>query len=650
MSHLPAPMLDPLQHFARWRQTCAEGLSVWLTGLLEENLCAARGEAQLEDVIAKLREDRFTVAIVAEQSRGKSELINALLFTEHGRRIVPSGAGRTTMCPTEFFCDLQQAPYIELLPIETRTRPEGIHELRRNAAVWERYELDPHNAQALAQSLQRVGETQSVALEEAQRLGLADESESPAWVDIPRWRHARVNLHHPLLATGLTVLDTPGLNALGNEPELTYAVLPTVDAVLFLLAADVGVTRSDKHAWDRYLGHIPNLAKCVVLNKIDGMWDELKSDLEIRASIARQAEQCAKALEIPMTQVFPLSALKGLQARISGDSALLSKSRLNDLEAALTQGLLVSRKTMLADRARSVVVDLFQEAQAHIEGKLRQAMEQRRELEKLTENTTNESLLQTQFQGERAQFEVEGKLILSLRKVIHTHTHRIFELLLPQGVDLSFGLLAQAAQQNSPIEVEKALPQALRDAQTRFIQARAQADAAVMVLRNARNMNGLKIARPKRLAIDDAIDEIERLSSTVDLDLPILPFFTASQRKRVARTITALSDRIKTLAENATQDAELWLHSLVTPLERTLRDRQSAIRKRAEVLQRMGDAQSSLGEHRVGLDALVKQEAARHEELLDRARAVQAVLALPSTPPSPIEQASAPSTPSASNP
>ncbi len=628
MNHLSAPMLDPLQNFARWRVSCAEGLTQWLNWLLDEDLCAARDEAQLQEVIAKLHEERFTVAIVAELSRGKSELINALLFTEHGRRIVPSGAGRTTMCPTEFFCDLQTAPYIELLPIETRASPEGISDLRRKPIAWERFALNTQDADVLAQNLLRVGETQTVELEVAQQLGLADENETSTLIDIPRWRHARVNLHHPLLATGLTVLDTPGLNALGNEPELTYAVLPTADAVLFLLAADVGVTRSDKDAWTRFLGHIPNAAKWVILNKIDGMWDELKSDLEVRTGISRQAEQCAKALEVPVTQVFPLSALKGLHARINGDEAMLSKSRLGALEITLTQGLLNNRKTLLADRARSVVVDIFQEAQAHIEGKLRQAMEQRQELEKLNGSTINEATLNAQFQAERAQFETEGKLILSLRKVVTAHTNRIFELLLPQGTGLYFAPLLEAAEKSTPSEVQKLLPQALNDAQARFIQARAESDAAVMVLRNARNLNGLKASRPKRLALDEAISELERLKSKVDLDLPILPFFTALQRKRVQRTIAALADRIKTLAEDSTKDAELWLYSLVTPLERTLRDRQAAIRKRAETLQRMGDAQSSLGEHIVGLDAVIKQETARHEDMLQRARAVQVVLSI----------------------
>ena len=50
-------------------------------------------------------------------------------------------------------------------------------------------------------------------------------------VEIPMWRHALISFPHPLLKEGLTIVDTPGLNALGNEPELTINMLPNAQAV-----------------------------------------------------------------------------------------------------------------------------------------------------------------------------------------------------------------------------------------------------------------------------------------------------------------------------------------------------------------------------------------------------------------------------------
>ena len=49
--------------------------------------------------------DGITLAFAGEFSRGKTELINALFFADYGQRMLPSQAGRTTMCPTEIFFD-----------------------------------------------------------------------------------------------------------------------------------------------------------------------------------------------------------------------------------------------------------------------------------------------------------------------------------------------------------------------------------------------------------------------------------------------------------------------------------------------------------------------------------------------------------------
>ena len=96
-------------------------------------------------------------------------------------------------------------------------------------------------------------------------------------VEIPAWRHAMISYPHPLLKSGLIVLDTPGLNALGTEPELTLSMIPNAHAVLFLLAMDTGVTKSDLEVWQKYVQPAAT-RRIAVLNKIDLMWDELKTD------------------------------------------------------------------------------------------------------------------------------------------------------------------------------------------------------------------------------------------------------------------------------------------------------------------------------------------------------------------------------------
>jgi hypothetical protein len=111
------------QHFAaysEWRASSRSRLGSFSGWLVENELTDAQTDRRIVRLLEKLREDRLHVAFVAEFSRGKSELINAIFFAGYGNRILPSTAGRTTMCPTELMFDASKPPAIELLPIESR--------------------------------------------------------------------------------------------------------------------------------------------------------------------------------------------------------------------------------------------------------------------------------------------------------------------------------------------------------------------------------------------------------------------------------------------------------------------------------------------------------------------------------------------------
>ena len=97
------------------------------------DLMDAAVEERLQRLEEQVRSDKVTVAFVAEFSRGKSELINAIFFAGYGRRIMPASAGRTTMCPTELGYENGTAPSLRLLPIDTRMQSLGLAEWRLRA-------------------------------------------------------------------------------------------------------------------------------------------------------------------------------------------------------------------------------------------------------------------------------------------------------------------------------------------------------------------------------------------------------------------------------------------------------------------------------------------------------------------------------------
>ena len=98
------------------------GIQCYKTWLDANGYADIQQSLRIYDLIESLRNDRMTLAFLAEFSRGKTELINAMFFSDFKQRLLPSNVGRTTMCPTEIFYDAGEEPYLRLLPIETRNR------------------------------------------------------------------------------------------------------------------------------------------------------------------------------------------------------------------------------------------------------------------------------------------------------------------------------------------------------------------------------------------------------------------------------------------------------------------------------------------------------------------------------------------------
>ncbi|HET9645070.1 MAG TPA: dynamin family protein, partial [Burkholderiaceae bacterium] len=279
-----APMLtslaSSLDDLAGWRTALARQLIDFSRFLGEHELLDSSADDIVAGVRDRLSSDKLVVAFVAEFSRGKSELINAIFFADTRRRVLPATPGRTTMCTVELGWDSDDPPQLQLLPISTRLDGLTLGELRNRVDLWKTVPFDPSSPDKLAQALTEVMQVEYVPVAEARALGFWNDErpednpplDAEGRVEIPAWRHARINYPHPLLKRGLVVLDTPGLNAIGAEAELTLGLLPTAHATVFVLAADTGVTKSDLTVWREHLSD-DSLARYVVLNKIDTLRD-----------------------------------------------------------------------------------------------------------------------------------------------------------------------------------------------------------------------------------------------------------------------------------------------------------------------------------------------------------------------------------------
>lgn len=375
--------------YVTWKRDLVREITRYRSWLVQHRLSSEAVDARLDRALKLLRTDHITLAFVGEFSRGKTELINSLFFSGYGKRILPSRAGRTTMCPTELFFDPRaERSYIRLLPIESRLDDTGIAQLKRHPQAWRDITLDPDNPDAMVEAFNQVASTRSMPMEQAIALGFPpdslEHSETVGEVMVPAWRHALVNFDHPLLRQGLRILDTPGLNALGSEPELTLSMLPNAQAVIFLLSADAGVTASDMDIWQQHIHQLNDGDRqrlFAVLNKIDVLWDDVCGDVFVNDAIQRMQSSTAQQLGIAVTDVLPLSAKQALLARIRGDQALLERSRLLALEQLLCERILGQKERLLDQQVVRQVLALLENSQHILTQRLAKVHEQRKLLD-----------------------------------------------------------------------------------------------------------------------------------------------------------------------------------------------------------------------------------------------------------------------------
>ena len=596
-----------LDALSGWRTTLGRRLDEVSRYLADHEMVDAPASAQLAALRERIGNEKLVVAFVAEFSRGKSELINAIFFADTGRRMLPATPGRTTMCPVELAWDADENAALMLLPIETRLEGLSLGELRPQRRAWSIRPLQISDPQRLAESLQEVTRTKWVVKEQARELGFWDDEQpddnppvdDQGRVEVPAWRHALINYPHPLLKQGLVVLDTPGLNAIGAEPELTLSLLPTAHATVFILSADTGVTKSDLGVWRDHLG-THALSRFVVLNKIDALLDPLATVAQVDAQITAQCVETARTLGVGIDRVFPVSARQALAARIAGDDEALLASRLPALEAALGSQLLPQRRQVL----EQVVSEGAQQLETHVSRRLgdqrRQLAEQMLELRGLRGKSGGKlRLMLERIDVETTEFE-QCTVRLQALRVVHSRmlkdaliglsSDRLREEVAEMQARMNASLLNLGAKK-AFIALCLRLRKLLDDAQIRSNEIRDMLGASFAKLNGE---FGFSLAMTKSPDIARFIDELGEIEGSYVQYLGLTQALRLSQPRFMEQFRRMLVSKLRVVFENASAELELWNKATSSQVDSQLRERRRNFRRRRESLERVQTAASDL--------------------------------------------------------
>src|SRR5438552_5690051 len=534
-----------------------------------------------------------------------------------------------------------RTPSIRLLPIETRAKDGSVAEFKNYADEWVTLALDLSSADKMSQVLSQVSQTKHVPVALARKYGLHDDggdvlaplsAADQGAVDIPCWRHAVINFPHPLLQQGLVILDTPGLNAIGTEPELTLNLLPNAHAVLFILAADAGVTKTDIDVWRNHLvGNNPATkeGRLVILNKIDGLWDELRTSAEVESEIAHQVRTSAQLLALPPAQVFPVSAQKALLAKINGDDVLLAKSRLPQLEAALSSELIPAKRHIVGSATQVEIRALAAGMRAILANRIAGIHEQLAELRGLRgKNQDVVEHMMERIQQEKNVFERGMQRYTAVRTVFTQQTAALYECI---GLETLRETAADTRKRIEASPFTKGVRSAMNDFFARIYGGLEQSarqtgkihDMQIAMYARFAKEHGLEPFTPPPFSMLKYQKEVQRLERAYNVHFNTLwNMVSKAKFTLMKRFFETIAIRVKHVYDIANRDLESWLKAVMAPLETQVREHHLQLRRRLDSVKRIHRASDELEERVLELE---QTEAAARGQIKALEREVAAI-------------------------
>lgn len=267
----------------------------------------------IADMRRRLTERRFNIAVVGEFKRGKSTFINALL----GADALPS----------------------DVLPCSATLN-------RVTYGLKEAVRIEHRDGRVVDIPFGDLGEYVTKLTPEAEQRAATI-------------KQAVVYYPTPYCANNVDVIDTPGLNDDQSMTEVTLSVLPQSDAAILvimaqapfseferdfleskLLTADLGrvlfvvngidLFRRPEDA-DRVVRHVEERIKTYVLDRAAAQYGEDSDDYRMYVR------------KIGRPRIFGLSAMKALQAKLSGNQQIMAESRFDVFERELERFLTEKR-------------------------------------------------------------------------------------------------------------------------------------------------------------------------------------------------------------------------------------------------------------------------------------------------------------------
>lgn len=303
----------------------------------------------------RFRDKRFTIALFGAFSAGKSSFANVLVgqpslpvspnptTSAINRILAPSegdvaGTARITMKAKDAFAD----------DIRLSLRRIGIDKAELNAAGDDIERLLSLKARITADELHPRGRPHLAFLNAAESgwSEYGSRLDSSFVVDEETYRHyaaaeqaacyvSEIDLFidSPLTRSGAVLVDTPGADSINaRHTGVAFQYIKNADAVLFVTYYNHAFTEADREFLNQ-LGSVKDVFELDKMFFVINASDLASSEAELE-SVRNHVETQLSKHGIRNARLFPVSSLRGIEAKLRGDRAALAESGVAAFEQA----------------------------------------------------------------------------------------------------------------------------------------------------------------------------------------------------------------------------------------------------------------------------------------------------------------------------
>jgi DNA repair exonuclease SbcCD ATPase subunit len=335
---------------------------------------------------------------------------------------------------------------------------------------------------------------------------------------------------------------------------------------------------------------------------------------------------------IPPAQIFPVSAQKALLAKVNGDDVLLARSRLPQLEAALSRELIPAKRRIVGSATQSEIRELMAGTRTILDSRIAGIREQLAELQNLRgKNQDVVEHMMDRIQQEKSLFERGMQRYTALRTVFTQQTNNLYESM---GLET---LRATAADTRERIE-KSPFTKGVRSAMGDFFAkiygsldqggrqtAETHEMMQAMYQRFAKE-HGIEPFTPPPFSMLKYQKEVERLERAYNVHFNTLwNMVSKAKFTLMKRFFETIAIRVKHVFDIANRDLESWLKAVMAPLETQVREHHLQLRRRLESVKRIHRASDEL-EDRIA--ELEQAEAGARGQIAALARELAAIDAI----------------------